>query len=77
MITPEKINVNGTEYIRSETLEYIINEVKDCLRQSKVTHLGLTALDSDKEIREKTTKNECAITRRIDRCIKMLNEIQI
>ena len=64
----------ATKYIRAdlamekEELDYLIKECVDCLRQCRATLLKQTALDSSEELHRKEIENECALTRRID-CI--------
>lgn len=54
--------------------EWVIREVIDTLRQANITLLGLTALDSEQEIKEKVQNNETAINRRIRNAIILLEE---
>ena len=51
--------------------KWIIEEVINTLHQANNVLLGITGLDSEKEIKEKT-KNKTAINRRIDKAIALL-----
>lgn len=51
---------------------WIIEEIINTLYQANNVLLGITGLDSEKEIKEKT-KNKTAINRRIDKAIILLN----
>lgn len=53
--------------------KWIIEEVINTLHQANNVLLGITGLDSEKEIKEKT-KNKNAINRRIDKVIILLND---
>jgi hypothetical protein len=52
--------------------DWIIEEIADTLRQARVSFLGITALDSSHEIQRKERENETAIVRRIDKCLKLI-----
>lgn len=52
---------------------WIIEEIINTLYQANNILLGITGLDSEKEIKEKT-KNKTAINRRIDKAIILLND---
>jgi len=54
-----------------------LNEIKDCLRMARNTFLGITALDTPEERKEKTAKNETAIVRYINRCLKYFDESEL
>lgn len=54
--------------------DWIIEEVKDTLRQARLSILGITALDSSYEIQKKERERDCSIVRRIDKCRKLLGE---
>ena len=52
--------------------EWIVREVIDTLHQANITLLGITGLDSQKEIAKKLEDNETAINRRIMHAISLL-----
>lgn len=54
--------------------DWILEEVKDTLRQARLSILGITALDSSYEIQKKEREGDCSIVRRIDKCRKLLGE---
>ena len=49
--------------------EWVVREVIDTLRQANITLLGITGLDSLREIDRKCKENETAINRRIKKAI--------
>lgn len=49
--------------------EWVVREVIDTLRQANVTLLGITGLDSLREVDRKCKENETAINRRIKKAI--------
>ena len=51
-----------------------LDDIQYCLSLAKRTFLGITALDSEKEVRQKTTKNETAIVRYINKCLKYFED---
>ena len=53
--------------------EWVIREIIDTLQQARVSFLGITGLDSPQEVAEKS-KKETAITRRIGRCIDLVEQ---
>ena len=52
--------------------ECVVREVIDTLHQENITLLGITRLDSPREIAKKRVDNETAITRRIKSTIDLL-----
>lgn len=52
--------------------EWIIREAIDTLHQANITLLGITGLDSPREIAKKCVENETAINRRIKSTIDLL-----
>ena len=56
--------------------EHIVREVLDTLYEAKGAILGLTALDTELELQIKIQQNECATTRRIDRAISAIQQLE-
>ena len=54
--------------------DWVFNEIVDTLNMAQVTLLKITGLDSSDEIRRKSIENESAITRRIEKTIKLMEE---
>ena len=54
--------------------DWIIEEVKDTLRQARLALLGITALDSSAEVHRKEAKNDSSIVRRITKCQELLKD---
>ena len=54
--------------------EWVIREVIDTLYMAKSTLLGITGLDTPQEVEKKCRENESAITRRISRCIDLVEQ---
>ena len=52
--------------------EWIVREVIDTLHQANITLLGVTGLDSPREVAKKCEENETAINRRIRKAISLL-----
>ena len=52
--------------------EWIVREVIDTLHQANITLLGVTGLDSTREVAKKCKENETAINRRIMKAIGLL-----
>lgn len=52
--------------------EWVVREVIDTLYQANNVLLGITGLDSLKEIDRKCRENKTAITRRIDKAIGLM-----
>ena len=52
--------------------EWVVREVIDTLHQANITLLGITGLDTPREIAKKRVENETAITRRISSVIGLL-----
>jgi hypothetical protein len=55
--------------------DYIIEEVRDTLRQSRLAILGITALDSSAQMYKKEIENDCSVVRRINKCQELLDTI--
>ena len=56
--------------------ENIVREVLDTLYEAKGAILGVTALDTKLEMQIKIQQNECATTRRIDRAISAIQQLE-
>ena len=56
--------------------DWKIREVIDTLRQANITLLGVTGLDSQQEFEKKCKENSTAITRRIQRAIILLEDME-
>lgn len=54
--------------------DWVFNEIVDTLNMAQVTLLKITGLDSSDEIRRKSIENESAITRRIEKAIKLMED---
>ena len=52
--------------------EWVVREVIDTLRQTNITLLGITGLDSPREVAKKCEENEAAINHRIRKAIGLL-----
>ena len=57
--------------------ENIVREVLDTLYEANGAILGLTALDTELEMQIKIQQNECATTRRIDRAISAIQQLEL
>lgn len=57
--------------------EDIVREVLDTLYEAEGAILGVTALDTELEMRIKIQQNECATTRRIDRAISAIQQLEL
>ena len=55
--------------------EWVVREVIDTLRQANITLLGVTGLDSPREVAKKCKENETAINRRIRKAIGLLESL--